>query len=43
MLKNNTVPISDEGVGIEYSANHFVFSDGIERNPCKAGDNFINS
>ena len=29
----------DEVVGIEYSANHFVFSDGIERNPCNAGDN----
>ena len=43
MFKNNTVPISDEGVGIEYSANHFVFSDGIERNPCNAGDNQINS
>ena len=39
MLKNNTVPISDEGVEIVYSANHFVFSDGIERNLCNAGDN----
>ena len=35
MFENNTGPISDEGVGIEYSANHFVFSDSKESQQCR--------